>query len=103
MATWFTVIGPYIAQIEGIFNSGYKNALVEFEDGNSKISSCRCFYVVFWCDLLESGRSYVIFGTGHLTGNEDYSQPKVRGLTSLMIIPLRPRVHSSTVQFGIGF
>ena len=47
-------------------------------------------------DLLESGRSSVIFGTGR---NEDRSQPKVRGLIShtLMIIP-----HSSTVNFGIG-
>ena len=30
MATWFTVIGR-IAQIEGIADSAYKNALVEFE------------------------------------------------------------------------
>jgi hypothetical protein len=80
MATWFTVIGR-IAQIEGIADSAYKNALVEFEEGDSELSSCRCFYVAFWGDLLESGRDYVIFGTGRLTGNEDCTQPKVRGLT----------------------
>jgi hypothetical protein len=34
MATWFTVIGR-IAQIEGISDSNYKNALVEFEEGDS--------------------------------------------------------------------
>ncbi|KAN0083540.1 hypothetical protein V8E54_002628 [Elaphomyces granulatus] len=28
------------------------------------------------CCLLESGRDYVIFGTGRLTGNEDCTQPK---------------------------
>jgi hypothetical protein len=80
MATWFTVIGR-IAQIEGIADSAYKNALVEFEEGDSDLSSSRCFYVAFWGDLLESGREYVIFGTGRLTGNEDCTQPKVRGLT----------------------
>ncbi|KAN0074393.1 hypothetical protein V8E54_008330 [Elaphomyces granulatus] len=77
MATWFTVIGR-IAQIEGIADSAYKNALVEFEEGDSELSSCRCFYVAFWGDLLESGRDYVIFGTGRLTGNEDCTQPKYR-------------------------
>ena len=35
MATWFTVIGR-IAQIEGIADSAYKNALVEFEEGDSE-------------------------------------------------------------------
>ena len=80
MATWFTVIGR-IAQIEGIADSAYKNALVQFEEGDSELSSCRCFFVAFLGDLLESGREYVIFGTGWLTGNEDYTQPKVRGLT----------------------
>ena len=74
-----TVIGR-IAQIECIADSAYKNALVECE-GDSELSSCRCFYVAFWGDLLESGRGYVIFGTGRLTGNEDCTQPKVRGLT----------------------
>ncbi|KAN0066910.1 hypothetical protein V8E54_008351, partial [Elaphomyces granulatus] len=53
MATWFTVIGR-IAQIEGIADSAYKNALVEFEEGDSELSSCLCFYVAFWGDLLES-------------------------------------------------
>ncbi|KAN0068595.1 Ankyrin repeat-containing domain protein [Elaphomyces granulatus] len=71
------VIGR-IAQIEGIADSAYKNALVEFEEGDSELSSCRCFYVAFWGDLLESGRDYVIFGTGRLTGNEDCTQPKYR-------------------------
>jgi|HubBroStandDraft_2_1064218.scaffolds.fasta_scaffold97143_1 hypothetical protein len=81
MSTWFTVIGR-IALIEGISNSSYKNALVEFEEGDSELSACRCFYVAFWGDILESGRNYVIFGTGRLTGNEDCSQPKVRCLIS---------------------
>ncbi|KAN0070680.1 hypothetical protein V8E54_011549 [Elaphomyces granulatus] len=45
--------------IEGIADSAYKNALVEFEEGDSELSSCRCFYVAFWGDLLESGRDYV--------------------------------------------
>ena len=63
MATWFTVIDR-IAQIKGIADSVYRDALVEFEEGDSEFSSCRCFYVAFWGDLLESGRSYVIFGTG---------------------------------------
>jgi hypothetical protein len=80
MATWFTVIGR-VAQIEGIADSAYKNALVEFEEGDSELSSCRCFYAAFWGDLLESGRDYVIFGTGRLTGNDDCTQPKVRGFT----------------------
>jgi hypothetical protein len=62
MATW-PVIGR-IAQMEGIANSVYReDALIEFEEGDSELSSCRCFHVAFWGDLLESGRSYVIFGT----------------------------------------
>jgi hypothetical protein len=68
MATWFTVIGR-IAQIEGISDSNYKNALVEFEEGDSaekEPSSWRSFYVAFWGDLLDSGRSYIIFGSGRL-------------------------------------
>ena len=81
MSTWFTVIGR-IAQIEGMSNTSYKNALVEFEEGDSDYSTCRCFYVAFWGDILQSGRNYVIFGTGRLTGNEDCSQPKVRFLIS---------------------
>ena len=81
MSTWFTMVGR-IAQIEGISNSSYKNALVEFDEGDSNSSTCRCFYVAFWGDILESGRNYVIFGTGRLTGNEDCSQPKVRFLIS---------------------
>jgi hypothetical protein len=81
MSTWFTVIGR-VAQIEGIPNSSYKNALVEFEEGDSELSTCRCFYVAFWGDILSSGRNYVIFGTGRLTGNTDCSQPKVRCLIS---------------------
>jgi len=42
MATWFTVIGRI--KIEGIADSVYKNALVEFEEGDSELSPCRCFY-----------------------------------------------------------
>jgi hypothetical protein len=61
---------------EDIADSGHKNALVEFEEGDSELSSYRCFYVAFWGEL-ESGRSE----TGRLTGNEDYSQLKVRVLT----------------------
>ena len=79
MATWFTVIDR-VAQIEGIVNSRYKNALIEFEEGDMELSSCRSFYVAFWGDLLESGGSYVILGPGRLTSNEDCSQPKVRVL-----------------------
>jgi hypothetical protein len=104
MSTWITVIGR-IAQIEGISNSSYKNALVEFEEGDSDLSTCRCFYVAFWGDVLESGRNYVIFGTGRLTGNEDCSQPKVRFLISpydnvttfFIYLPYLPTVH---LEFG---
>ena len=39
---WFTVIGRI--KIEGIADSVYKNALVEFEEGDSELSPCRCFY-----------------------------------------------------------
>jgi hypothetical protein len=77
MATWFTVVGR-IAQVEGIADSRYKNALIEFEEGDMELSSCRSFYVAFWGDLLESGRTYIILGTARLTSNEDCSQPKVR-------------------------
>jgi hypothetical protein len=80
MATRFTVVGR-IAQIEGIADSNYKNALVEFEEGDSagdEPLSWRSFYVAFWGDLLTSGRIYVILGTGRLTSNEDCTQPKVR-------------------------
>ncbi|KAN0072089.1 hypothetical protein V8E54_009818 [Elaphomyces granulatus] len=42
MATWFTVIGRI--RIEAIADSAYKNALIEFEEGDSELSSCRCFY-----------------------------------------------------------
>jgi hypothetical protein len=72
MATWFTVI-RHIAQIKGISDSNYKNALVEFEEGDSagkEPSSWHSFYIAFWGDPLNSGRSYIIFGTGRLTGNE---------------------------------
>jgi hypothetical protein len=79
MATWFTVVGR-VAQIEGIADSIYRNALIEFEEGDSDFSSCRSFYVAFYGDLLLSGRIYVIFGTGRLTGNESCTQPKVRAL-----------------------
>jgi hypothetical protein len=83
MATWFTVVGR-IAQIEGISDHNYKNALIEFEEGDTvekERSSWRSFYVTFWGDLLRSRRCYIIFGTGRLTGNEDCTQPKVRFLT----------------------
>jgi hypothetical protein len=79
MATWFTVVGR-IALTEGIADSLYKNALVEFDEGDTagiETTSWRSFYVAFWGDLLETGRSYVIFGTGRLTSNEECSQPKV--------------------------
>jgi hypothetical protein len=49
MATWFTIIGC-IVQIKGILDSNYKNALVEFEEGNpteKKLSLCRNFYIAF--------------------------------------------------------
>ena len=48
MSTWFTVIGR-IAQIEGISNTSYKNALVEFDEGDSDLVTCRG-------DILQSGR-----------------------------------------------
>jgi hypothetical protein len=83
MATWFTVVGR-IAQIEGISDSNYKNALVEFEEGDSagkEPSSCRSFYVAFWGDLFDSGRSLYYLWNRRLTGNEECTQPKVRFLT----------------------
>jgi hypothetical protein len=42
------------------------DALIDIEEGDLELSSfslCRCFYVAFRGDLLESGRRYVIFGT----------------------------------------
>jgi hypothetical protein len=57
MATWFTIVGR-IAQIEGISDYNYKNALIEFEEGDfieKEFSSWRSFYVAFWGDLLHSG------------------------------------------------
>ena len=83
MATWFTVIGR-VAQIENILDSNYKNALVEFEEGDpaeKQFSLYRSFYIMFWGDLFNSGKSYIIFGTGRLTSNEECTQPKVSSLT----------------------
>jgi hypothetical protein len=57
MATWFTVIGC-VAQIENILDSNYKNALVEFEEGDpadKQFSLYRSFYIMFWGDLFDSG------------------------------------------------
>jgi hypothetical protein len=82
MATWFTIIGR-VAQIEGISDSFYKNALIEFQEGSptdENTFSWRTFYITFWGDLMESGRSYLIFGTGRLTGNDESTPPKVRFL-----------------------
>jgi hypothetical protein len=62
MATWSTVVGR-VAQIEGIADSIYRNALIEFEEEDSDFSSCRSFYIAFYGYLLLSGRIYVIFGT----------------------------------------
>ena len=31
----------------------YKNALVEFDEGDSDLATCRCFYVAFWGDILQ--------------------------------------------------
>jgi hypothetical protein len=107
MATWITVIGR-IAQIEGISDSLYKNALVEFEEGETSgkdPSVWRSFYIAFWGDLLETGRSYVIFGTGRLTSNEDCTQPKVRFLSypyhSTIYVWYHPCGHSPTAHFVI--
>ena len=50
MATWFTVIG----RVEGFANSRYKNALIEFEEGDMELSSCHSFYVAFWRDMGEA-------------------------------------------------
>jgi hypothetical protein len=62
MAIRFTVV-ERIAQIEGITDSNYKNALVELEEDDSagdEPSSWRSFqYVAFWGGLLASGRIYV--------------------------------------------
>jgi hypothetical protein len=97
MATWFTVVGR-VAQIEGISDSNYKNALVEFKEGDraeEDPSSWRSFYVAFYGALLESGRRYIIFGTGRLTGNEDCTQPNVRFLTlPPTMVPHHPVVYS---------
>ena len=88
MATWFTIIGR-IVQIEGISDSNYKNALVEFEEGDpteKELSLCRNFYIAFWGELFDSGRSYIIFGTGRLTSNEQCDQPKVSLYASPILI-----------------
>ena len=98
MATWFTVVGR-VAQIDSIADSLYKNALIEFEEGDSNFSSCRSFYVAFWGDLLLSGRIYVIFGTGRLTGNENCTQPKVRALSCcIFIIDINVRIRISSLR-----
>jgi hypothetical protein len=82
MSTWFTAVGR-IVQIETIPDTGYRNALVELEEGphSEEASSSRTFYVSFWGNLLESGRTYVLMGTGRLCSNEESVQPKVRSLT----------------------
>jgi hypothetical protein len=78
MATWFFVVGR-ILQVEGIPDSIYKNALCEFEEGDrdSREGEMRTFYIAFYGDLLQSGRSYMIFGTGRLPGNNECIAPKV--------------------------
>jgi hypothetical protein len=86
LATWFTVISRI--KIEGIADSVYKDALVEFEEN----FSCRCFY------LLSGAASSKAADWECVIGNEDCSQPKVHTL-----ITLHPRVHSFTMHFGIGF
>jgi hypothetical protein len=88
MATWFTVIGS-VVQIEAVSNSNYKNALVEFEEGDpaeKEFSLCRNFYIAFSGDLFDSGRSYIIFGAACLAGNEQCDQPKVSFHTYSILI-----------------
>jgi hypothetical protein len=98
MATWFTVVGR-VAQIDGIADSLYKNALIGFEEGDSNSSLCRSFYVAFWGELLLSGRIYVIFGTGRLTGNGSCTQPKVRALSCcIFIIDINVRIRISSLR-----
>ena len=101
MATWFSVIGR-IAQTEGIADSCYRNALIEFEEGNSDESSCRSFYVAFWGDLLLSGRCYFISGIGRLTGNENCAQPKVRFLSYLYQMTVR-LASSRCIQYSLTY
>lgn len=78
MATWFVVVGR-ILQVEGIPDSVYKNALCEFEEGerDSRDGEIRTFYIAFYGDLLQNGRSYIIFGNARLPANSECKAPKV--------------------------
>jgi hypothetical protein len=59
MATWFTVVGR-VAQIDSIADSLYKNALIEFEEGDSNFSSCRSFYVALFIRQSNNSATYCV-------------------------------------------
>jgi len=100
MATWFTVVGR-VAQVEGVANSKYKNALIKLEEGDMELSSWRAFYVAFWGGLLESGRVYVILGTGRLTSNEYCSQPKFTATHAIQISSETLPVHYVQIHVAV--
>jgi hypothetical protein len=78
MSTWFTVVAR-VAQINGIVDSAYSNALCEFEEGllYSDEGEWRTFNIAFYGDMLEIGKAYIIFGNARLPGNTETDAPMV--------------------------
>jgi hypothetical protein len=85
MSTWFTVLAR-VAEVDGILNSAYRNALCEFEEGahNATAGDWRSFYIAFYGDLLDAGKTYMIRGQARLPGNDEAEAPKVSFLYSLL-------------------
>ena len=81
MSTWFSVVA-HVAQIDGIADSAYRNALCQFEEGprNALEGDWRSFYVAFYGDLLENGKCYIIWGNAHLPGNNEAEAPMVSNI-----------------------
>jgi len=84
MSTWFTIIAR-VAQIDGIVDSVYSNALCEFEEGPlySDEGEWRTFYIAFYGEMLEIGKAYIIFGNARLPGNTETDSPVVSFLSTM--------------------
>ncbi|KAF5127311.1 hypothetical protein E5D57_008241 [Metarhizium anisopliae] len=77
MSTWFTVLAR-VAEVGRIQDSPYRNALCEFEEGSSDVTTgdWRSFHIAFYGDLLDTGRAYMIRGQARLPGNDEAEAPK---------------------------
>jgi hypothetical protein len=84
MSTWFTVLAR-VAEVDGIPDSAYRNALCEFKEGahDATGGDWRSFYVAFYGDLLDAGKTYMIRGQARLSGNDEAEAPKASILYSL--------------------